>query len=253
MKMTCRGDCVSIVLMLLAQRSRIRDAGPPGGRGGLNMALRPAVPTGQRRKLHAIHTFPASAGGARLGPAQGRKGAVPLSEEGKGMASRQSKTIPEANCSADGVPRGSALWRMLQTSTHVFILPKGNIHSAARSRRRPEASRRSRSGRMVIRSDTTKATRLPDRRIQRQVLFDFRGHPHPRSPHGRARFIWHAARRDDHHRSRLLHQAVHHLVHRPAAARRGTDGIHLSGKRAGRSARQGTGRAALVHNAISRR
>ena len=46
------------------------------------------------------------------------------------MDSRQSKDDPEANCLPTGVPRIAPYpWRVVQTSTHIFYLFEGNIHS----------------------------------------------------------------------------------------------------------------------------
>ena len=46
------------------------------------------------------------------------------------MDSRQSKDDPEANCLPTGIPRIAPYpWRVLQTSTHIFYLFEGNIHS----------------------------------------------------------------------------------------------------------------------------
>ena len=46
------------------------------------------------------------------------------------MDTRQTKDDPEANCLPTGVPRIAPYpWRVLQTSTHIFYLFEGNIHS----------------------------------------------------------------------------------------------------------------------------
>ena len=144
----------------------------------------------------------------------------------KVMATRQSKDDPEANCLPTGIPRQAPHpWRIVQDPTHYYILFEGNIHSFRQifaDGKHPADqdptwyghSTGTWEGETLV-VDTigfndrdsgsiSAAIRIPNSStVERATSV-------PQS--GDLEY------RDDHHRSRRLHQAVHGDVRRSAAA-----------------------------------
>jgi hypothetical protein len=103
------------------------------------------------------------------------------------MDSRQSKDDPEANCLPTGIPRIAPYpWRVLQTSTHIFYLFEGNIHSFRQifvdGRKHPDDPDPTWYGHSVghWEGDTLVIDTVG---YNDKFWFDFKGHPHTEKLH----------------------------------------------------------------------
>ena len=100
---------------------------------------------------------------------------------------RKSKDDPEANCLPAGVPRQAPYpWRIVQTSTHMFFLFEGNIHSYRQifldGRKHPDDPDPSWYGHSVgtWEGDTLVIDSVG---FNDRFWFDFAGHPHTEKLH----------------------------------------------------------------------
>ena len=190
------------VMSLAAQSPAPRQVGPPGlavpevpaaaaGTGGLNRGHAPPKgPTPRlangKPDLSGIWMGGGPIHDLAVGLAPGEK--IPLlPEAAKIMAARLSKDDPEANCLPTGVPRIAPYpWRIIQTSTHIFFLFEGNIHSYRQifidGRKHPEDPDPTWYGHSIGHWEGN--TLVVDTiGFNDKFWFDFRGHPHTERLH----------------------------------------------------------------------
>ena len=163
---------------LTTGNGRGRGAPPPQGPA-------PKLPDG-RPDFSGVWQVAGPVGDLAQGMPKGEE--IPLNEAGrKEMASRQSKDDPEANCLPTGVPRVAPYpMRMLQTSTHIFMLFEGNIHSYRQifvdGRKHPDDPDPTWYGHSIghYEGQTLVVDTIG---FNDKFWFDFRGHPHSEKLH----------------------------------------------------------------------
>jgi hypothetical protein len=131
--MTTRFACFLVIASALSVPVR---AQAPAGRGGGRGSAAPAAPAGPAPRmpdgkpdLNGLLNGNYSSQDIGLNLVAGEQ-IVLTPEAEKLMQARRPKDDPEANCLPTGVPRMAPYpWRIVQQSTHIFILFEANIHS----------------------------------------------------------------------------------------------------------------------------
>jgi len=162
----------------------------PAGSGGLRRGSGPTGPVPRlgdgKPDLSGVWNGGGPVQDLAQGLAPGEK--IPLLPEAeKVMKARQSKDDPEANCLPTGVPRIAPYpWRIVQTTTHIFFLFEGNIHSYRQifmdGRKHPEDVDPTWYGDSIghWEGDTLVIDTIG---FNDKFWFDFRGHPHSEKLH----------------------------------------------------------------------